>query len=96
MAIVPKRKHSQARRDKRRSNVWKLEVPTLVKCSQCGELKVPIRFAASVATTKARKSSRKRRKSLRGGRCLPHFCCDYKECGSDGPVRNGGGRKFPG
>ena len=33
MAIVPKRKHSQARRDKRRSNVW--------KCPQCGELKVP-------------------------------------------------------
>ena len=27
MAIVPKRKHSQARRDKRRSNVWKLEAP---------------------------------------------------------------------
>ena len=26
MAIVPKRKHSQARRDKRRSNVWNLEV----------------------------------------------------------------------
>ena len=41
MAIVPKRKHSQARRDKRRSNVWKLEAPTLVKCPQCGELKVP-------------------------------------------------------
>ena len=38
MAIVPKRKHSQARRDKRRSNVWKLEAPTLVKCPQCGEL----------------------------------------------------------
>ena len=37
MAIVPKRKHSQARRDKRRSN----EAPTLVKCPQCGELKVP-------------------------------------------------------
>ena len=37
-----KRKHSQeARRDKRRSNVWKLEAPTLVKCPQCGELKVP-------------------------------------------------------
>ena len=30
MAIVPKRKHSQARRDKRRSNVWKLEAPTPV------------------------------------------------------------------
>ena len=32
---VPKRKQSKARRDKRRSNVWKLEAP------QCGELKVP-------------------------------------------------------
>lgn len=36
---VPKRKHSKARRDKRRSNVWKIEVPALVKCSQCGEIK---------------------------------------------------------
>ena len=39
---VPKRKQSKARRDKRRSNVWKLEAPTLVKCPQCGELKVPL------------------------------------------------------
>ena len=23
------------------SNVWKLSAPTLVKCPQCGELKVP-------------------------------------------------------
>ena len=38
---VPKRKLSKARRDKRRSNVWKLSAPTLVKCPQCGELKVP-------------------------------------------------------
>ena len=38
---VPKRKQSKARRDKRRSNVWKLEAPTLVKCPQCGELTVP-------------------------------------------------------
>ena len=38
---VPKRKVSKARRDKRRSNVWKLEAPALVKCSHCGELKVP-------------------------------------------------------
>ena len=36
---VPKRKVSKARRDKRRNNVWKMEVPSLVKCSQCGELK---------------------------------------------------------
>ena len=34
---VPKRKVSKARRDKRRSNVWKLDAPTMVKCSHCGE-----------------------------------------------------------
>ena len=38
---VPKRKHSQARRDKRRSNVWKLSAPGFSKCTQCGELKLP-------------------------------------------------------
>ena len=36
---VPKRRVSKARRDKRRSNVWKMEAPALVKCSQCGEYK---------------------------------------------------------
>lgn len=36
---VPKRRVSKARRDKRRSSVWKLDAPTLVKCSQCGALK---------------------------------------------------------
>lgn len=40
---VPKRKVSRARRDKRRSSVWKLDAPTLVKCPECGELKVPHR-----------------------------------------------------
>ena len=34
---VPKRKHSQARRDKRRSNVWKLQAPALCVCPNCGE-----------------------------------------------------------
>ncbi|MDL2252584.1 50S ribosomal protein L32 [Ruminococcaceae bacterium OttesenSCG-928-I18] len=38
---VPKRKHSKARRDKRRSNVWKLDAPTLVTCAQCGSYRVP-------------------------------------------------------
>ena len=38
---VPKRKHSQARRDKRRSNVWKLKAPALVTCTQCGSFKLP-------------------------------------------------------
>lgn len=34
---VPKSKVSKARRDKRRSNVWKLHLPGMVKCSHCGE-----------------------------------------------------------
>lgn len=38
---VPARKHSQARRDKRRSNVWKLDQPALSVCPDCGEYKAP-------------------------------------------------------
>ena len=34
---VPKRKVSKARRDKRRSNNWKLALPGMVKCSKCGK-----------------------------------------------------------
>ena len=34
---VPKRKVSKARRDKRRSSTWKLHLPGMVKCSNCGE-----------------------------------------------------------
>ena len=34
---VPKRKVSKARRDKRRSNNWKLVLPGMVKCPKCGE-----------------------------------------------------------
>lgn len=34
---VPKRKTSKARRDKRRSSTWKLDMPAMVKCSHCGE-----------------------------------------------------------
>ena len=37
---VPKRKTSKARRDKRRSAVWKLEAPALAKCPNCGEYKL--------------------------------------------------------
>lgn len=36
---VPKRKHSSARRDKRRSSVWRLNAPTLARCSKCGDYK---------------------------------------------------------
>lgn len=41
---VPKRRVSSARRDKRRSNVWKMDAPELVKCPQCGEYKIPHRI----------------------------------------------------
>ena len=34
---VPKRKVSSARQNKRRSSVWKLEKPEIVKCPKCGE-----------------------------------------------------------
>lgn len=44
---VPKSKVSKARRDKRRSNVWKLEAPALSKCTQCGELKAPHKVCAN-------------------------------------------------
>ena len=36
---VPARKVSKARRDKRRSSVWKMNAPELVRCPQCGEYK---------------------------------------------------------
>lgn len=40
---VPKRKTSKARRDKRRSNVWKLETPGIVACPNCGATRLPHR-----------------------------------------------------
>ena len=40
---VPKRKVSKARRDKRRSNVWKLTAPNLVACPNCGAYRLPHR-----------------------------------------------------
>lgn len=38
---VPKRKVSKARRDKRRSNVWKLGMPGMIECPNCHELTAP-------------------------------------------------------
>ncbi|HPT77814.1 MAG TPA: 50S ribosomal protein L32 [Candidatus Atribacteria bacterium] len=40
---VPKKKTSQARRDKRRAN-WKLTPPGTVECPQCGEMKLTHRI----------------------------------------------------
>lgn len=40
---VPKRKVSHARKSKRRSSVWKLRLPNLVLCPNCGEYHLPHR-----------------------------------------------------
>ena len=40
---VPKRKSSKARKNKRRSYVWKLEAPAMCRCTQCGSFKLPHR-----------------------------------------------------
>ena len=40
---VPKSKVSRQRRDKRRSSVWKLEAPSIVKCQNCGAYHLPHR-----------------------------------------------------
>ena len=47
---VPKRKVSQARRDKRRSANSKLTAPTLTKCPKCGELGLSHRVCKACGT----------------------------------------------
>lgn len=37
----PKRKHSPARRDSRRSQNWKLEIGSMSNCPNCGSLRKP-------------------------------------------------------
>ena len=44
---VPKRKVSKARRDKRRSQVWKLSAPAFSRCDNCGELKLAHRVCGN-------------------------------------------------
>lgn len=60
MAIVPKRKHSKARRNKRRSNVWKIEAPALSKCGNCGMFKLPHRVCGSCGYYKGRQVVKKK------------------------------------
>ncbi len=56
---VPKRKLSHARKNSRRSSVWKLDIPMLVKCPQCGELKTPHRVCAACGTYKGKQVIKK-------------------------------------
>ncbi|MFH0778978.1 MAG: 50S ribosomal protein L32 [Candidatus Eisenbacteria bacterium] len=43
---LPKRRHSKARRDKRRTH-WKLSRPGLSSCAHCGNPKLPHRACPS-------------------------------------------------
>ena len=49
MSICPKNKTSRGRRDKRRAN-WKMSVPSLSKCPNCGELMLSHRVCKSCGT----------------------------------------------
>ena len=51
---VPKRKVSKARRDSRRSAVWKLEAPALSRCTHCGELTSPHKVCKNFGYYKGR------------------------------------------
>ena len=52
--IAPKRRISHARRDKRRSSVWKLDPPGLDKCSNCGAFKLSHRVCPECGMYKGR------------------------------------------
>ena len=56
---VPKRKVSRSRRDKRRSNVCKLDTPAFSVCPQCGELKTPHRVCGNCGYYKGREIIKK-------------------------------------
>ena len=51
---VPKGKVSKARRDKRRSSVWKLETPGIVTCPKCGAYRLPHRMCKNCLTYNGR------------------------------------------
>ena len=51
---VPKRKTSKARKNTRRSAVWKLTAPALAKCPECGEYKLAHRACSNCGTYNGR------------------------------------------
>ena len=56
---VPKRRISKARRDKRRSSVWKIPLPAFARCSQCGELMVSHKVCGNCGYYKSREVIKK-------------------------------------
>ncbi|MCL1802392.1 MAG: 50S ribosomal protein L32 [Eubacteriaceae bacterium] len=51
---VPKRKQSKSRRDKRRAN-YKLSMPAISICPECGAVKQPHRVCLACGTYNGRK-----------------------------------------
>ncbi len=50
----PKRRHTRARRDTRRAQNWKLEVPNVDKCTNCGAARLPHRICPACGFYKDR------------------------------------------
>ena len=50
----PTSSHSRSRRDRRRAN-WKGKTPSLMKCPECGEFKLPHRICTGCGTYNGRK-----------------------------------------
>ena len=51
---VPKGKVSKARRNKRRSSVWKLQAPNLSACPKCGAMRLSHRMCPECGTYNGR------------------------------------------
>lgn len=61
---VPKGKVSKARRDKRRSNVWKLTLPGMTKCPNCGEYNLSHRVWPQLRQLRRKRSSQGKKRGL--------------------------------
>ena len=63
---VPKGKVSKARRDKRRSSVWKLQAPNLSACPKCGAMRLPHSAVLTMAVrSRAPRRNNKRAEAMR-------------------------------
>ena len=76
---VPKHKTSKARRDKRRSSVWKLDIPGMTKCPKCGEYTLSHRVCKELMPA---------RRSLQSKRTETPTECDFARIGP--PLKCGG------
>ncbi|MCL2420588.1 MAG: 50S ribosomal protein L32 [Defluviitaleaceae bacterium] len=54
MPICPKGKISKARRDKRRAQTWKIPMPGLSTCPNCGEIAQPHKVCRTCGVYKRR------------------------------------------